>query len=122
MSQLINFRNSLAIAAVFLLVAAGPASAEAIQVTNDKAVKAGMNVPVILRVVGSVAQCNFLSYLTELQSGTPEAHWVLKADRRSCLKSARGDIEMTDVQALVLLDHLPVAAKTNLDLYVRPGK
>jgi hypothetical protein len=116
------YLTSLAIAAVLLLVTAGPTCAETFQVITDKAIKPGMNVPVILRVVGSVAQCNYLSYLTELKPGTPEALWVLKADRRSCLKSPRGDIEITDVKALVLLENFPVAPKTNLSLHVRPGK
>lgn len=114
--------NWVALAALTLLFADGAASAEAIQVINDKKITEGMTQPVMLEVVGSNPQCGYVAFLTQIYPGTPKAQWLLKAKSLSCRGLDQYSIKITDAKALVVLNELPVPPKTTLDLYDRTEK
>ncbi|MGE8063791.1 hypothetical protein [Pseudomonas sp. NPDC089569] len=111
-----------ALVALTLVLAVGAASAEAIQVINDRKIIEGMTQPVILEVVGSNPRCGYVAFLTLINPGTPKAQWLLKAKSLSCRDPEQYSIKVTDAKALVVLDELPVPAKTTLNLIDRTGK
>lgn len=110
------------LAAIALLFANGAVGAEAIQVINDKRITEGMTQPVMLEVVGSNQRCGYVAFLTLINPDTPKAQWLLKATSLSCRGQDKYSIKFTDAKALVVLNDLPVPAKTTLDLYDRTGK
>lgn len=103
------------------LYCVGSSATETVQVVNDQPITEKTNLGVILRIVGSGAKCTYLAFPSKRYPDRADSQWVLKADRRSCFRSAKGDLVMTDVRAIVLLDGLPVPAGTNLTLYERPA-
>ncbi|MGF6281894.1 hypothetical protein ABH908_000073 [Pseudomonas frederiksbergensis] len=109
-------------AAIALQFANSAVGAEGIQVINDKKITEGMTQPVVLEMVGSNPRCAYIAFLTQINSGTPNAQWLLKAKSLSCRGPDQYSIKITDAKALVVLNELPVAAKTLLDLYDRTGK
>ncbi|MDF9779027.1 hypothetical protein [Pseudomonas baetica] len=111
-----------AFAAITLLIANGAAGAEVIQVINDKKITEEMTQPVVLEVVGSNPRCGYIAFLTLINPGTPKAQWLLKAKSLSCRGANQYSIKITDAKALVVLNELPVPAKTALELYDRTGK
>ncbi|MHC5194760.1 hypothetical protein ACYSUW_13495 [Pseudomonas frederiksbergensis] len=114
--------TAAAFAAIALLISNGAVGAEAIKVINDKKITEGMTQPVVLEVVGSNPHCGYIAFLTLINPGTPQAQWLLKAKSLSCRGTDHYSIKITDAKALVVLNELPVAAKTALELYDRTGK
>lgn len=95
---------------------------ETVNVTNVQTVTAGMKTGVILKIRGSGAKCTYLGNLAKRYPEKADSPWVLRADRRNCRKTEKGDLVMTDVMGIVLLESLPVPAGTALTLYERPGR
>lgn len=95
---------------------------ETVNVINVQPVTAGMKTGVILKIPGSGAECTYLGNLTKRYPDKADSPWILRADRRNCRKTEKGDLVMTDVMGIVLLESLPVPAGTALTLYERPGR
>ncbi|RMM39025.1 hypothetical protein ALQ79_200382 [Pseudomonas amygdali pv. lachrymans] len=95
------------------------ATAQTLEVQNLKPITSGMNGIVVLKVVGSASACTYMGKLVQIAAGQPNERWVVKADQRSCLKSARGDMTMARVEALAPINTFPIPKESNLILYVR---
>lgn len=119
MSVLERIRLLGCIAAIF----SPPAWAtETVNVINVQPVTAGMKTGVVLKIRGSGAKCTYLGNLAKRYPDKADSPWILRADRRSCQKSEKGDLVMTDVMGIVLLESLPIPAGTALTLYERPSR
>lgn len=105
--------------ATAVMIVAGTAVAGPIQVQNDKKITENMSGMVFLTVVGSYPKCSYTASLDQLRPGTPNAQWVLKAKNRTCTGAKDMSIKITDAQALVILDQLPIQAMSTLNLYDR---
>lgn len=105
--------------ATAVMIFAGTVVAGPIQVQNDKKITENMSGMVFLTVVGSNPKCSYTASLDQLRPGTPKAQWVLKAKNRTCTGAKDMSIKITNAQALVILDQLPIPAMSTLNLYDR---
>lgn len=95
------------------------ATAQTLEVQNLQPITVGMKGIVVLKVVGAASTCTYMGKLIQIAVGLPNERWVIKADQRSCLKSARGDMTMARVEALAPINTFPIPKHSNLSLYVR---
>lgn len=109
--------GQVALAAMIALP--GYATAQTLEVQNLQPITSGMNRIIVLKVVGSASACTYMGKLVQIAAGQPNERWVVKADQRSCLKSARGDMTMARVEALAPINTFPIPKDSNLTLYVR---
>lgn len=93
-------------------------SGRTLEVENQQPITLGMKTPVVLKVTSPATGCTFLGRLVQRADGG-QKEWLLRADQRACRRSAQGEMEFSQVQALVTLPMLPVPRNTKLLLTIR---
>lgn len=111
--------SSLAlIISALLITAPSLVNGQTLEVENQQPIKLGMKAPVVLKVTSPNSGCTFLGRLVMRANGG-QKEWLLRADQRACRRSAQGEMELSQVQALVTLPPLPVPRNTKLSLTIR---
>lgn len=112
-----NTLSAALLGGALTFISAGAVGATVL-VQNLQPITEGMKQPIVLKVTGSDAGCSYLAQLVRRVQSDPTS-WILKSERRSCMKTSGGDLVIMDVQALVPLDKLPIPRNSELTLYQR---